>query len=69
MKITKEYIKNLPHKAMLTMPCSDAANLDSVYQTALKSRKELGLTANEMRVTRFAKEMKVEVERKEATNE
>lgn len=69
MKITKEYIKNLPQGATLTMQCSDTPNLDSVYQTALKSRKEIGLTADDMRVSRLAKELKVEVERKEASDE
>lgn len=47
------------------MRCTDAANLDSVYQTSLKSRKELGLTAEDMRVTRDAKGLRVEVERRE----
>lgn len=64
MKITQEYIKNLPQGATLLLPCENAANLDSVYQVALKGRKAIGLTSNEMRVTRYAKEMKVEVERK-----
>lgn len=65
MKITKEYVKNLTQGATLTMRCTDAANLDSVYQTSLKSRKELGLTADDMRVTRDAKGLRVEVERRE----
>ncbi|MCM1490470.1 MAG: hypothetical protein NC095_06560 [Muribaculum sp.] len=69
MKITRDYIMKLPPGAMLTMFCSDAANLDSVYQMSLKAKKLNGLTDQDIRIKRFARELKVEVERKEVTNE
>ena len=69
MRVSKEYIKNLLPGLMLTVACSNAAELDSTYQTALKARKEMGLDKDTMRITRLAKEMKVEVERLEKGGE
>lgn len=67
MKISREYIKNLPPGSKLVLQCCDAANLDSVYQISLGARKLLGLAPEVFRVKRLAKELKVEVERKEVT--
>lgn len=67
MKISREYIKNLPPGGKLVLQCCDAANLDSVYQISLGARKLLGLTPDVFRIRRLAKELKVEVERKEVT--
>lgn len=65
MRVSKQDFKKLRPGQILTAVCLNAAELDSAYQTALKARKELGLNKADMRVTRLAKEMKVEVERKE----
>lgn len=67
MKISREYIKNLPPGGKLIMQCSDAANLDSVFQLSVGARRLLGLTPDVFRIRRLAKELKVEVERKEVT--
>ena len=69
MRVSKEYIKNLLPGLMLTVTCPNAAELDSAYQTALKARKEMGLDKDTMRITRLAKEMKVEVEHYEEGGE
>ena len=64
MIVKKEWLKETPPRVKVTVYCPNTAELDNAYQTALKSRKELGLDKNSMRVTRLAKEMVVEVERK-----
>lgn len=69
MRVTKEYIKNLLPGLVLTINCPNAAELDSAYQTALKARKEMGMDKDSMRITRLAKEMKVEVEHYEKEGE
>lgn len=63
MKIGKEYLKGLPVGSTLTLRCDTASEMDSAYQTALTARKDLGLDKTSMRISRFAKEMKLEVER------
>lgn len=40
MKLTKEQIKKMLPGQVLTIPCENAAELDSVYQTALQGRSE-----------------------------
>lgn len=42
-----------------TVKCSDAADMDSTYQTALQVRKELGLPSDIMGITRKAKTLEV----------
>lgn len=69
MRVCKQDYKNLRPGQILTVTCPNAAELDSTYQTALKARKELGFNKDDMRVTRLAKEMKVEVERIEKGGE
>lgn len=63
MKVTKEYIKTLPEGGRLIFCFEDMANMDSAYQTSLTARRELGLDKNSMRISRYAKEMKIEIER------
>ena len=63
MRIPKDYIKNLPEGCVLTGHCTTAQEIDNAYQTALTARKELGLDKDRMRISRYAKEMKVEIER------
>ena len=69
MIVEREYLRKTPVGVTVTINCPNAAELDSTYQTALKARKELGLDKDSMRITRLAKEMVVEVERKESQNE
>lgn len=57
--ITKDFIRNMRLGTTATVRCSDAADMDSTYQTALQVRKELGITSDIMGITRKAKELTV----------
>lgn len=57
--ITKDFIRNMRWGTTATVRCSDAADMDSTYQTALQVRKELGITSDIMGITRKAKELTV----------
>ena len=41
MKLTKEQVKRMLPGQTLVVDCTDTAELDSVYQTALQARKEI----------------------------
>lgn len=41
MKLTKEQIKRMLPGQTLSVHCSNTAELDSAYQTALQARKEI----------------------------
>ena len=63
MRIAKDYIKNLPEGGTLSVVFGTAPEIDNAYQTALTARKELGLDRRGMRISRYAKEMRIEIER------
>lgn len=63
MRIAKDYIKNLPEGGTLSVVFGTLPEIDNAYQTALTARKELGLDRRGMRISRFAKQMRIEIER------
>ena len=43
MRVTKEQIRKMLPGQVLTVPCDNASELDSVYQTALQVKQEDGM--------------------------
>ena len=41
-KLTKEKVRSMMPKDCLFIPCDNAAECESVYQTALQTKRELG---------------------------
>lgn len=41
-KLTKEKVKAMLPRDVITVVCENAAELDAVYQTAFNARKEMG---------------------------
>lgn len=52
--VKKEQIRSMQPGHRLEVPCSGAADLDSTYQTAYQTRRELGLSSAEMAISRIA---------------
>lgn len=58
MRLTKEQVKRMLPGQSMSIQCDNAAELDSVYQTALQARKESGVGYG---ISRSAKTMTVEI--------
>lgn len=58
MKLTKEQVKRMLPGQSMSIQCDNAAELDSVYQTALQARKESGVGYD---ISRSAKTMTVSI--------
>lgn len=64
-KLTREAVRSLKAGMMLCVPCADAAELDSNYQTALQVRKEIytqkKFDCGHIFISRSSKDMQVKV--------
>ena len=65
MRLTKENIKKMLPGQILTVVCHGSAELDSAIQTAHQARKELGLTDEELPISRSGKTETVIIRRME----
>ena len=64
MILTKKIVKELLPGNELTVSCGNVQELDSAYQTALTARKEMGLTATGLYISRSGKTMSVTITRR-----
>lgn len=62
--VTKDTIRNLRPGYKLTIECDGAADLDSTYQTAWRTRKEMGISKDVMVISRIGPSETVIVEYK-----
>lgn len=61
MKLTKEQVTKLLPGQTLTAICVDAAELASTYEVAKRTRRELGISADDMPVSCSGKTMTVTI--------
>lgn len=59
MKLTKEQVKRMLPGQTLAIVCTDTAELDSTYQTALQARKEI--EGHDVAISRSGKTMTVNI--------
>lgn len=63
MLIGKDLIKNLRPGSKLTLRCKDLPEYNSSYQTAWQARVDLGLSKEDLRISKDSKNLVIEVER------
>lgn len=65
MKLTKEQVEKLLPGQTLTVVCMDAPELNSAYEIAKRTRREMGLGAEDFPIACSAKTMTVTLRRLE----
>ncbi len=64
MKLTKDNVRKLLPGQVLTVVCDDAAEIETVYQTAIQARREPGIDAHgAIEITRSNRTMTVVIRR------
>lgn len=63
MKLTKEQVEKMLPGQTLTVVCNDAPELNSAYETAKRTRREMGIDAEYFPINCSAKTMTVTLRR------
>lgn len=63
MKLTKEQVEKLLPGQTLTVVCTDAPELNSAYEIAKRTRREMGVSAEDFPIACSAKTMTVTLRR------
>lgn len=59
MKLTKEQVSKLLPGQTLTIACTDTPELNSAYEIAKRTRREMGISAEDMPISCSGKTMTV----------